>query len=179
HVDLLGLLDGRRHTRVVPHGAQADVQVQLLPQGDVEAADAAADGRLERPLDGDLVRGDGIQGGLRQPVAHLLVRLLAGQDLHPGDLALAVVGRLDRGVEDALGCPPDVRTRAVALDERDDRVVGDVQLAVGADGDRLAVPGDGGLPGHGLRSQEATYEAWGRRLRPRLPFPGSRTPGTG
>jgi hypothetical protein len=59
------------------------------------------------------------------------VGLLAGGDLVPVDLALAVVGLLDGGVEDELGGGPDVGAGAVALDEGDDGVVGDVEAVVG------------------------------------------------
>ena len=60
--------------------------------------------------------------------------LLAGHDLDPRDLLLAAVGLLDRGIEHALRRPPDVRAGAVPLDERDDRLVRNL--------DRLAVPPD-------------------------------------
>jgi hypothetical protein len=59
-----------------------------------------------------------------------LERLLAGVDLPPVDLALAAVGLLDGGVEHAHGGLPDVAAGAVALDEGDDRVVRDLELAV-------------------------------------------------
>jgi hypothetical protein len=44
-----------------------------------------------------------VEGGLGEPVAGGVVGLLARGDLVPVDLALAVVGLLDGGVEDELG----------------------------------------------------------------------------
>ena len=66
-------------------------------------------------------------GRLGQPVAGVVERLLPGEDLVPLDrLAVLLRGR----VEHELRCGPDVDAGAVPLDERDDGVVGDVQLAV-------------------------------------------------
>ena len=67
----------------------------------------------------------------------------------------AAVGLRDRGVEDAHAGAPDVGPGAVALDERDDGLVRDLQLAVldrdlGAVGGHLDV-----LVGHG---KEASFE---------------------
>jgi hypothetical protein len=43
-----------------------------------------------------------------QPVVELVERLLAGVDLHPGDLLLAAVRLLDGRIEDAHRGAPDV-----------------------------------------------------------------------
>ena len=69
HVDLLGLLHRRGDALEVAHRAHAGVEVEDLAQGDVEAADAAADRRGQRPLDGHAVVLDGVEGVLGQPVA--------------------------------------------------------------------------------------------------------------
>jgi hypothetical protein len=50
--------------------------------------------------------------------------------LKPFDLLLAIVGLLDRSIKYANRGAPDVRTGAIALDERNDRVIGHGQLAV-------------------------------------------------
>ena len=42
---------------------------------------------------------------------NFLKAVLAGEDLEPGDLALAAVGLLHGGVEDALGWRPRCRAR--------------------------------------------------------------------
>ncbi len=81
--------------------AEADVEVEHLAERDVERADAAADGRRERPLDADEVGAEGLDRLVGEPVVGLLERLLAGEDLVPGDRLLAAVGLLDGGVEDA------------------------------------------------------------------------------
>ena len=140
HVHLFGRLDRGGHALEPAHRAQAHVQVEHLAQRDVQRADAAADRRRERSLDRDEVVAAGLHGLFRQPGVVEVVRLLAGEDLHPVDLALAAVGLGDRGVEHAHGCAPDVGAGAVALDEGDDRVVRHLQAAVG-DGDLLALGG--------------------------------------
>ena len=55
-VHLLGLRHRRRRALEVAHRPDAGVEVEHLAQRDVQAADAAADRRRQRPLDRDLVR---------------------------------------------------------------------------------------------------------------------------
>ena len=111
------MLDRTRHALEVPHRAQADVEIEHLAQRDVERADAAADRRGQRPLDPDQVLLKRLDGLVRQPVLNFVERLLAGKNLHPGDLALAAVNLFHRLVEDVLRGAPDVRAGAVALDK--------------------------------------------------------------
>ena len=80
-------------------------------------------GRGERALDADEVFAEAVDGLVGQPVVELLEGLLAGEDLHPGDLLLAAVGLLDRGVEHRRDARQMSRPGAVAFDERNDRVV--------------------------------------------------------
>jgi hypothetical protein len=100
------------------------------------------------PLDADEIVPEGGDGLVGQPLIEALEALLPGEDLEPGDLAFAAVGLLDRGVEDAHGGGPDVRARAVAANERYDRLVRDAELAVD-DRDLAAGGGSGGGGGHG------------------------------
>ncbi len=64
-------------------------------------------------------------------VLNCLKALLAGEDLEPGDFAFAAVGLLDGGVEDPLAGGPDVRPGAVAANEGNDGMVGNVEFALG------------------------------------------------
>src|SRR5437762_3583259 len=73
---------------------------------------------------------DLFEGFFGQVVVEILLRLIAGKDLHPVDLALPGVRLLHRAVDDVLRGAPDVGAGAVALDVRDDRIVGDDDLAV-------------------------------------------------
>src|SRR6202043_261146 len=130
HVDLFGVLDGRGHALEPAHRAQAHEQVEHLPQGYVEGADAATDRGGERPLDGHQVFAAGCNGFFRQPGVEQLVGLFPRVDLHPVDAPLAAVSLGHRGVHDAHAGAPDVSAGAVTLDEWNDRVVRDEQLAV-------------------------------------------------
>ena len=122
HVGQLGLLHGRGDAGEVLHRAQADVEVENLPQGDVERADAAADGRGERALDADEVGAEGVERFVGQPVAGLVERLLAGEDFLPLDLAACRRRPLSTAASNTTDAgPPDVGAGAVALDEGDDR----------------------------------------------------------
>src|SRR5438094_6467614 len=149
HVDLLGALHRARYAGEVAHRTEADVEVEDLAEGHVERADAAADRRGERPLDADHELLEGVDRVLGEPVLEAVEGLLAGEDLHPGDAALAAVGLLDRGVEDGLAGAPDVGAGAIALDEGNDGVGGDVEAAVGAGLKAVAAgEGDDGVRGH-------------------------------
>jgi hypothetical protein len=83
HVDLLGVEHRGGHPGEPAHRAQADVEVENLAQRDVERAEATADRRGEWSLDADQVGAEGLDGLLGEPVAGLVERLLAGQDLLP------------------------------------------------------------------------------------------------
>jgi len=76
----------------------------------------------------------GLDGRVGQPGVVVVVGFLAGVDLEPVDLALAAVGLLHCGVQHPHRGAPDVGAGAIALDERNNGVVRDRQLAV-ADGD--------------------------------------------
>jgi len=83
-------------------------------------------GVVSGPLIETEVLARGLQRLVGQPdvAAVEARRLLARVDLHPVDLPGAAVGLLDGGVDDHPHRRGDVDADPVALDERDDRVVG-------------------------------------------------------
>ena len=114
-------------------------------------------------------------------------RLLARIDLHPVDPPRAVVRLLDGRVDDVLHHRRDVDADAVALDERDDRVVGrrlpgdDLGTALGNPDEVVVVDAQrptGKLPsaGRGGRAEDRGEPAGG--VRPALPaLPRDERPG--
>ena len=144
HVSQIRTLDRARGPFVVTDRAQADVEIQLLTQGHVEGANTATDRRGQRALDGHAIFTNEIQGFGRQPgtFAINMSRFLAGIDLHPGDLALALVGFLDRSIHHIQHGRGYVNTYAIPFDKRNDRMVGNLQLAVGIDCDFLTLGRD-------------------------------------
>ncbi|MNS57298.1 hypothetical protein D3C72_901810 [compost metagenome] len=144
HVGQLGVLDRARGPFVVTNRTQADVEIQLLTQGHVEGANTATDRGGQRALDGHAVFTNEIQGFGRQPgtFAIDMSRFLAGINLHPGDLALALVGFLDRSVHHVQHGRGHVHTDTIPFDKRNDGVVGNVQLAAGIDCDFLTLGRD-------------------------------------
>ena len=140
HIDLTRVLHRRRHAGEPLHRTEADVEVELLTEGDVEGTDAAAGRRGQRALNADEVVAESGECRLGQPVASRLEGLFAREDFEPLDLALAGVGLGNRGVEDTNRGTPDVRTGAVTFDEGDNRMVWDGQFAVG-DGDTAGCGG--------------------------------------
>src|SRR5690242_13779287 len=103
-------------------GAKADVQVEQLAQGDVEGADAAADRGCQRAFDANQVLPKRFYGVVRQPVIIPLLGCLPSKDLEPGNLPLAAVSLLDRGVEYALARRPNVRPCPISADEWNHRI---------------------------------------------------------
>ena len=134
HVDLLGVEHRRGNSGEPPHRPEADVEVENLPQGDIEGADPTTDGSGQGSFDPDQVGAECLDGLLWQPVPGLVERLLAGQHLLPRH-RLAVLG--GGGVEHQLGRRPDIHSGSVTFDEGDDRLVGDMESAVGALGDEI------------------------------------------
>src|SRR5208337_1609861 len=110
-----------------PHAA---VEIENLAQGDVKGANAASDGRGQRPFDGNAKFADGADGVVGEPGLKTSLGFLAGKNFVPGYGALTLVRLFDSGVEDADGRFPDIAAGAVAFNERDDRVIGNAVLAV-------------------------------------------------
>ena len=125
------MFDRRRDAGEVLHRAQADVEIEHLPQGDVEGTDAAADRRGQRPLDADQKFPERGHRVIRQPVVEFLEGLLPGMDLEPGDFPFPAIGRLNRRVKDPHAGSPDVRPRAVAANKGDDGIMGNTEFAAG------------------------------------------------
>src|SRR5690606_382114 len=144
-VQLLRLLDRRRHAPEVADGADARVEVEDLAERDVQRSHPAADGRRQRPLDPDPELAKRLERLFREPLAGDLDGLLARVDFHPFDPALILVRAFDRRVEDSPRRAPDVGARPITLDEGDDRPVRDPEPPVLAR-DRLARGRDLGEP---------------------------------
>ena len=133
HIGLLGLTNRRRNALEVVHRAQADVEIELLAQSDVERTDATANGRGQRAFDRDDIILDGIErfGGQPHVRAVHLGRLLAGKDFHPVDLALAAIGLGHRGIDNLDHHGGDIGTCAIALDVGNDGFVRNIDRIVG------------------------------------------------
>ena len=127
-VEILGVLadddqvdvgEAARDARQVPHRPEVGVEVERLAQPDVDAGEAFADRRRDRPLQRDLVALDRVEQRRRQRLAEPLERDHAGVVALPLD----VDARRLEDPDDRLG---DFRADAVAGDERDG--VGHVSL---------------------------------------------------
>ena len=93
-------------------GPEVRVQAERLAQRDVDAPEALADRRRDRPLEGDLVAPDRLEDVFRERRPVLGHDGLAGVDDLPFE-------RDARGVEDAAGRLRQLRADAVAGDEGD------------------------------------------------------------
>ena len=111
---------------------QADIEIQPLAHRDVDGADAAADRRGQRPLDGDQTLPASVQRLFRQPGVRRIdgVSLLARINLHPRNLPALPVCGLHGGVPCGHRSAGDIRPRSVTFDERDDRPIRNPQLPI-------------------------------------------------
>src|SRR5579872_1009661 len=141
-IHALGVLYGRRSAFVVLYRSHAGIEIERLAEGNVQRADASADGCGQRTLDGHAEFANGIDRVLGKPITEFGKSFLAGEDLIPGNAALPPVGFLDGGVEDADGGFPDVASGAIAFDKRNDWIIRDL-IATIAIGDARAVGGHG------------------------------------
>ena len=131
HVDLRGIAHRRGYALEPAHGAEADVEVEHLPERDVERADALADGRRQRTFDADQVFPIRLHRFVGEPGLELGEGFFARVHFVPGDGAFAAVGLLHGGIEHALARAPDIGPGAVTFDERNDGTLGNLQLAGG------------------------------------------------
>src|SRR5437867_2645287 len=162
HVHLVRPLDGRRDALEVLHGTKADVQIEHLPKGHAERAEPFTDGRRERALDGDEEFADDVERLVGKEVGWAVAAihglgLLPREDLGPRDLLPTPVRLLDGRVQHTHGRAPDVGAGAVALDERDHRIVRHPELPV-VDRDLVALR-NLDLPRHYGRSPWAAFSA--------------------
>ena len=131
HVQALGMAHRGRNAGKIAHGPHTGVEIENLPQRNVQRTYAAAHWSSERPLDGHAEVARCFHGLLREPLLKFVVGFFAGEHLEPHHTALAAVSMVDGGVEDALRSLPDVASGAVAFDVRNNRPVGDAELAAG------------------------------------------------
>src|SRR5581483_2872650 len=143
HIGLLGILHRRGRARKITDRAHAGVEVELLTYRHVQRAHAPADGRRQRPFNGDDIALQRVERFTRQPfvVAVGFQRLFAGIDFHPHNPALTAVGLLHGRVHDIAHSRCDIDPDSVAFDEGNNRLIRNVQRVVGIDGNRLALGG--------------------------------------
>ena len=117
---------------IVTHRTQTDVQVQLLTQCHVQGADTAANWRRQWAFDSNAVVADQVQRFGWQPdvLAINLSGFFTGVNFHPGNFTLAFVGFLNSGINHFQHCRGNVYTDTVTFNERDNRIVRNVNLAV-------------------------------------------------
>src|SRR5690606_2765544 len=141
HVDVTRVLDRAGYAGEPAHRTLTDVQVQLLTQGNVQGADTATYRCGQRSLDGNNVVLDGMQGFFREPGVLIvnLGSLLACINFHPGNLALAVIGLFDSGIDYLHHDGGNIDADAIALDKGNDRIVGNIEGEVSVYGNFVAV----------------------------------------
>src|SRR5215831_6657975 len=118
-----------RYTFEVTDRPLAGIEVEDLPQSYVQRTNAAAHGSGQRAFDGNAKITNGFHRIVREPFLECIESLFTGENFVPCDLALAAISMLDGRVENAPRSFPDVAAGAIAFDERDDRVVRNLQLA--------------------------------------------------
>src|SRR5207302_11440173 len=125
HVDLLGTLYGGGNAFEILHRPQTNIQIEQLPQRDIQGSNPAADRSSERPFNADQIFAKRPNRVIRKPGIKLVLGRLAGKNFKPRDFPLAAVSFLDRGIEHARARGPDVRPGSVAANERNHGVIRD------------------------------------------------------
>ncbi len=128
HVGEFGTLHRARHALEVAHRSEAHVEIELLTHRHVDGTDSAADRSRERSLDRDETFAADVKRLLRQPLASRVERLFAREHFAPCDLALPAVRLFNRGIPNDHRGLGNVRTRAVAFNERNLRIFGNAEL---------------------------------------------------
>src|SRR5260370_28810730 len=123
------MLDRGGNSFEIAHRAFAGVKIKNLTQRDIKRTNSAADRSSKRALDGHAKIADGFDGIVGQPFPKGVKGFFASENFVPGNFALAAIGLVDGCVENATRSFPDVAAGAIALDERNDRIVRHLQLA--------------------------------------------------
>ncbi len=113
----------------IAHRAFTGIEIENLAQRNIQRTNATTDRSSQRALDGHAKIANGVDRIVRQPFFIGVKRLFAGEDFIPRDFALTAVGVIDRGVKNAPRSFPDITASSIALNERDDRIVRDLQFA--------------------------------------------------
>src|SRR4029077_6129676 len=129
YIHPLGMFHGRGDTLEIAHRAHASVEIQDLPQRDVQRTYAPAHGSRQRPFNRNSEIAHGLDRFIGQPLLEFVVRLFTGEHFKPGDLPLPAIDAFHGGVKHALGRLPDVPPRSVALDVGDAGRVGNDEFA--------------------------------------------------
>ena len=123
------MLDRGGNSFEIDDRAFAGVKIENLAQRNVQRTDAAAYRSGERALDGHAEIANRVDSIVRQPLRKSVECFFAGEDFVPRNFALAAIGVLDCSVENPARSFPNVATSAVSFDERNDRIVRDLQFA--------------------------------------------------
>ena len=132
------MLHWRRRSAIILDRTNTRIKIENLPQRHVKRANAATNGRSQRPLNRNAKFPHRRNRVVGQPVVEFSLGFLPGEDFEPGHAPLAQISFFDRGIEHAHRCLPDVASRAVTLDERNNRVRGNVVFPASV-ADRLAI----------------------------------------
>src|SRR6185295_8300889 len=127
----------------IAYRAQADIQIELLAQRDVDGTDAPAHRRGQRAFDRDHELARRLQRLLGQPdiLAVDFAGFLTGKHFHPLDATLAAVSDVNCGIDHLLHHRGDVDARPVSFDVRNDGLIRHLQGEIRVDGDLFALAG--------------------------------------
>jgi hypothetical protein len=112
------------------HRAHACVEIENLPERDVQRTNSAADGSGQRTFDGYAEFMDSMNRIVGQPSLEFRHGFLARKDFIPAYAPLAPVRLLHGRVKHSHRSSPDVSTGAVAFDKWNDGIIGHLIPAI-------------------------------------------------
>src|SRR5467141_1963117 len=124
HVHALGMFHRGRNAREITHRPDACVEIEQLPQRDVQRPDSSAHRRSQRPFNRNAKISNRVHRLVGQPLLEFFECFFSREHFKPGNLALPAVRLFDRRVENAPRRLPDVASGPIPLDKRNDRTVG-------------------------------------------------------
>ena len=125
HINFFRLFDRCHNSTEPTYRTEADIEVEGLPECDVQRTDATADRRCQRAFDPDHIFAESLHRLVGQPTAGLLEGFFACQYFLPFDHSLAAIRPAYRFIDNTLANWCNLRTYSISLYKGNDDFIGD------------------------------------------------------
>lgn len=128
HINFFRLFDRCHNSTEPTYRTEADIEVEGLPECDVQRTDATADRRCQRAFDPDHIFAESLHRLVGQPTAGLLEGFFACQYFLPFDHSLAAIRPAYRFIDNTLANWCNLRTYSISLYKGNDDFIGDKRV---------------------------------------------------
>src|SRR4051794_18302907 len=112
HIHFLRPFHRRGHTFEILHRAKTNIEVEHLPQSDVERTDATTHGSRERTFNAHEKLLERLNRVVRQPIIKSVLGGFTGEYFEPRNLFLSAVGFLNGCIKNLFAGGPDIGARS-------------------------------------------------------------------